>query len=126
MFTQKYPRVYEGHRVIYCDRNLSSAEDWSVVVEGRINLNHDGVWALSDVAESDGVYVPCRTFLKSAALVVQATSPASERWSKWKKEQRAKLYVMRLWTVSGYIVLCEYGCWSFQFLPLSGLPLRWT
>ena len=53
------------------------------------------LWTLSD--SSNDIQEPCPGILKTSALVIHVTSPASNSWTRWKREQRAKLYVMDLW-----------------------------
>lgn len=40
-------------------------------------------WALSD--SNDEVIVPCMTFRRSSARLIQASSPRPDRWEKWTK-----------------------------------------
>ncbi|KAH9010580.1 hypothetical protein EDB85DRAFT_1211358 [Lactarius pseudohatsudake] len=56
----------------------------------------EGTWALSDagrVAEK-----PCKVFLDAAgdtAWIIQTTSPLEDRWSQWKKQYTAVMFVMK-------------------------------
>lgn len=79
-----------GRFVLFTSRgaNTYSNDEYSVIPEGA--------WALS-VGRHDNPE-PCAAFVKSRALVIQASAPASQRWNNWKREQKAKLYILDLWT----------------------------
>ena len=59
-----------------------------------------GVWALTDSSAVNEQ--PCRAFFRSgkktAAWVVQVTSPARQRWYQWQKELKANHFVMSCFT----------------------------
>ena len=64
--------------------------------EGLVFGSKKKIWALSDSTE--GTKWPCSAFQKASkmgtAWIVQATSPAKERWDRWSKECNAGLFVM--------------------------------
>jgi hypothetical protein len=60
----------------------------------------DKIWALSDSkAESK---TPCFSFQfysqQDFAYIIQATSPAEQRWKEWRKECRGRIFTMTCFT----------------------------
>lgn len=67
---------------------------------------HERIWCLSDSRET--TKVPTDDFILAAqAQIIQAASPHKDRWHAWKKETRAKLYVMDIWD-DGELALLAY------------------
>ena len=68
----------------------------SLDADGLVFGSGKKIWALSDSTE--GTKWPCLAFQKGSkmgtAWIVQATSPAKERWDRWSKGCDAGLFVM--------------------------------
>ncbi|KAF8346138.1 hypothetical protein F5887DRAFT_962858 [Amanita rubescens] len=72
----------------------AGASQHDVVDQSGLKLP-PGTWALSNSGEV--IEQPCAAFLSAPpgrAWIIQATSPKRSRWREWKKQLRAKLYVM--------------------------------
>lgn len=82
-------------------------------------LLHD-TWALSDSNAS--ISSPCPAFLVSGAVVIQATSPHQSRWKTWRKDYKARLFVMDLWSrpEMGALMCVHFG----RYEPVSDGTLR--
>lgn len=48
-------------------------------------------WALSDA--NDSIEKPCEAFRRSAARIIQASSPRPDRWNEWTKQRTARIIV---------------------------------
>lgn len=56
-----------------------------------------GCWALTNSSES--ISSVCAAFcLSPEAVVVQVTSPKLNRWKEFAKQQRARVYIMDIWS----------------------------
>ncbi|TFK82894.1 hypothetical protein K466DRAFT_529784 [Polyporus arcularius HHB13444] len=51
-------------------------------------------WALSD--SNDSIEKPCGAFRRSAARIIQASSPRPDRWEEWTKQRTASIIVTDL------------------------------
>ncbi|KAI0085881.1 hypothetical protein BDY19DRAFT_908652 [Irpex rosettiformis] len=87
------PTIFNGSRAVSA-KGINHI--WDIQPYDVQLLESKDFWVLSDGTTDSPV--PCAALLKSSALVIHATRPASDRWDQWKEEQRAKLYVMDLWT----------------------------
>ena len=106
LFNDLGASIFNGTRMAFSGRPLAEAG-----FAAAASLALPDLWALSD-GTSD-MQVPSTALLKTSALVIHAASPVSDRWYQWKKEQRAKLYVMDLWEES------ELGALLFAIASFS-------
>jgi hypothetical protein len=76
----------------------------------------EGTWALTDSHPTN--IEPCQAFYWSSidkkAWIVQATSPATERWTKWRAQVRAHLFVMDCFSLIelralGLVVVADFS-----------------
>ncbi|KAF9242008.1 hypothetical protein BU15DRAFT_44449 [Melanogaster broomeanus] len=56
----------------------------------------DEIWALSD--SNDMTINPAGAFRSLNIRVIQATSPDAKRWKEWRKQYKARVYIMDNWT----------------------------
>ncbi|KAI0245653.1 hypothetical protein BJV78DRAFT_1287359 [Lactifluus subvellereus] len=78
--------------------------DLAIRVTGALPV---GTWALTD--SNEHTREPCRAFLSASrrhqAWIVQATSPAKDRWYQWSKELQAQYFVMERFSYEESIAL---------------------
>lgn len=114
LFSDRGAYIFNGTRVASFGGSLVEAKTNDVA-----NLALTDLWALSD-GTSD-MQAPCTALLKTSALVIHAASPTSDHWVQWKKEQRAKLYVMDLWGESELGALLFVTISLIRRLPVSNI-----
>jgi hypothetical protein len=76
------------------------------------SLPRGAFWALCN--SNDSVTEPCEIFLRSGAMLVQATSPASSQWKRWKKQHGGTFYCMKYWDSYGL----EVAMYVIPYYPL--------
>ncbi|KZV75278.1 hypothetical protein PENSPDRAFT_571721 [Peniophora sp. CONT] len=79
----RYYFIFDAHGVLTLPINAIDEDD-------RL----DECWALVD--SNFDVASPCGVLIDNAKRVIQTTSPKVERWKEWRKQVRAKLYIMGL------------------------------
>ncbi|KAI0255005.1 hypothetical protein BJV78DRAFT_810987 [Lactifluus subvellereus] len=91
------------HFVVFKDTGVTVHD----AVKEEYNVLPAETWALTDSNEYNKG--PCTTFLcasaRGQAWIVQATSPAGDRWYQWSKEYHAGLFVMQCPTPEELIAL---------------------
>jgi len=87
LFSEKGVEMYNGETTA-----------WNFQIEGKL-------WALSDSKPEPGSRHPCPSFQwfsqQKHAFIVQATSPAEERYKEWRKEFKGGLFIMEPFTLHG-------------------------
>ncbi|KAI0250344.1 hypothetical protein BJV78DRAFT_1283292 [Lactifluus subvellereus] len=102
----KKPTAFHAskHFVVFKDTGVTVHD----AAEEEYNVLPAETWALTDSNEYNKG--PCTTFLCASAWgrawIVQATSPAGDRWYQWSKEYHAGLFVMQCPTPEELIALC--------------------
>jgi hypothetical protein len=89
---QGLPTAFQIHATrffLFTDKGSSvhSSDSWLAFPSGT--------WALADSSES--IMQPCNAFLEASmrdVWVIQTSPPSQSRWKDWKKQRRARLFVM--------------------------------